>query len=76
MADGHLPLSWCHVIGLLIGAFMLFPSIAVMVYFTERLWLLIRAKDQQLNVVLDQDLFLGRQLYVSLRGLFVPPDLF
>lgn len=49
---------------------------ALMVYFTERAWLLIRAKEEQLNAVLDRDLHCGQQFWLSLKGLFVPPELF
>lgn len=53
----------------------MFPSIMGSVYFLERAWLLIRADEITLNAVLDRDMCLGRQLWISLKGLLAPPEL-
>lgn len=60
---------------LLVTAFLLFPSTVGTVYFLERAWLLIRADEALLNAVLDRDVLLGQQLWISLKGLLAPPEL-
>ena len=46
----------------------------LMVYWMARSWLLFRHPDEEVKRVLDSDLRRGRQIWLFVRMLFVPPQ--
>ena len=57
---------------ILVSGFMIFFSAGLLVYWCSRTLMFLRESDEELNQVLEADLWWGRQVLYLLRMLFFP----
>ena len=57
------------------NAFISVTSAGLLVYWSQRAWLLLRGPADSVNETLDGDLRFGRRVLIALRAMFTLPDL-
>ena len=70
------PLAQEMIVQALASIIILFVSALLLFYWCTCFFLLARQPIDQVNRVLDEDLWLGRRMWLTLRQLFVPPQTF
>jgi hypothetical protein len=60
------------VFSYVLGGSIVLASAGLLLYFSLRTWLLLRATDARMTATLDRDLRNGWRLWVAIRSLFSP----
>jgi hypothetical protein len=61
---------------LFIVASIVFFAGGLLVYWVSRVFVFLFASEAEANALLDNDLRMGRQIWLYLRSLFTPPQTF
>ena len=57
------------------SAFIIFVCTALLIYWASRTLLLLKGREEQIDEVLEADLWLFYRILAGLRSMFFPPNL-